>query len=41
VDEIHTDEQARRQAQDRGWERDTIGGNTVDLAPGHTWERAA
>ena len=41
VDDIHTDEQARRVAQDRGWTRDVIGGNTIDLAPGHTWERAA
>lgn len=41
VDEIHTDEQARRVAQDRGWDRDVIGGDTVDVAPGHRLERAS
>lgn len=41
VDEIHSEDQARRVAQDRGWDRDVVAGNTLDFAPGHTWERAA
>jgi hypothetical protein len=36
VDEVHTDTEARRVLQDRGWDRDTVDGTTVDAAPGHT-----
>ncbi|MDF3046717.1 MAG: hypothetical protein K0R30_2945 [Ornithinibacter sp.] len=41
VDDAHTDTEARIAAHRRGWDCDTVGGNTVDLAPGHTLRGAA
>ena len=41
ADDAHTRTEARVIAHRKGWTADVVGGNTIDLAPGHTWERAA
>ena len=41
VDNVHTDYEARVVTHRRGWDCDTVGGNTLDVAPGHHLGRAA
>lgn len=41
VDEVHTDTEARVVLHRRGWDCDTVGGNTFDTAPGHVLDGTA